>query len=175
MNTLKDLNMMRLEKFKFGEYDERYARRAMRKLLPGDNETWNYYKNGRINKRLSKVLYYGTKPIGIYILGTCTNLERFLLENEDVKLQRSIRKYRDRKGIHGIGLWIEPEYRSYGFGQLLIEYAQSHGDYVFGGHTVELNNIKHWLKRRDLIAKYYEVDNGRKRLSAYWTASEIKR
>jgi len=178
---------LNISNFKLKPYEEKYAEKAFYKLLGPDTESWQVYKDYHINKKLSKTLYYKNKRVGIYILGKIDDLEEYFsaYNNETyttpkghvitykIKFRKNLKKYFNKKGIHGIALYIEPKYRGYGAGKMLIEYAKSKGDYTLGGHDVKLDNLKHWLKIRFLAANIYTVKKGKKKLDSYYTISPI--
>lgn len=57
-------------------------------------------------------------------------------------------------GLQGIALAVREELRGQGLGHLLIEYSYSLGfDYVWGEQDKQLNNLSHWLKRRELLGE----------------------
>lgn len=57
-------------------------------------------------------------------------------------------------GLEGVCLSIIHSKRGLGYGTLLKDYASTLGfDYIWGGHMRVLNNLNHWLKRRELVCE----------------------
>ena len=55
-------------------------------------------------------------------------------------------------GVEGILLFVEEAYRGKGWGNKLKDMPKEIGyDYVWGRQHKNLNNLDHWLKRRELI------------------------
>jgi len=68
----------------------------------------------------------------------------------------------DGRGIEGFALALIPKYRGLGLGRCLKDwlekYSKDNGyDYIFGLHFKELDNLDHWLKRRDLYEETGEL------------------
>jgi GNAT superfamily N-acetyltransferase len=68
----------------------------------------------------------------------------------------------DGRGIEGFALALIPKYRGLGLGRCLKDwlekYSKDNGyDYIFGLHFKELDNLDHWLKRRDLYEETEEL------------------
>jgi GNAT superfamily N-acetyltransferase len=68
----------------------------------------------------------------------------------------------DGLGIEGVALAIKPAFRKFGYGELLKnwfeDYAKSNGySYLWGQHLKGLNNLDHWLKRRELHSEDDEL------------------
>lgn len=83
---------------------------------------------------------------GFYILRE-TNLEDVF----SPRLHPNILKYTG-KGIQGVALALDKEYRGTGIGKKLINVPYTLGaDYIWGMHLDSLNNLKDWLKRRELV------------------------
>ncbi len=59
------------------------------------------------------------------------------------------------KGLEGVALGIHPDYKSKGYGKMLINYPykvlSKNYDYITGQHFEHLKNIQHWLKQRILL------------------------
>jgi GNAT superfamily N-acetyltransferase len=73
------------------------------------------------------------------------------------------------KGIEGFALCLLPEYRGIGLGRSLKDwlelYAEEEGyDFIFGLHFKGLNNIHHWIKRRDLYEETEDLYKTIKRI-----------
>jgi hypothetical protein len=62
--------------------------------------------------------------------------------------------YTERRGVEGIILLVLPDYRGYGYGNLLKDLPRQMGyDYVYGEQFKATPDVlEHWLKRRRLIA-----------------------
>lgn len=75
--------------------------------------------------------------LGVYLIG---NKE---LHNLD---------YKHLKGVEGVLLAVDESIRGRGWGNKLKDYPKTLGvDYIWGQQAKGLNNIKDWLKRRELI------------------------
>jgi len=60
--------------------------------------------------------------------------------------------YKGLKGVEGVLLAIDESIRGKGWGNRLKDYPKTLGiDYIWGQQAKGLNNIKDWLKRRELI------------------------
>lgn len=60
--------------------------------------------------------------------------------------------FHDLKGVEGVLLAIDESIRGRGWGNRLKDYPKTLGvDYIWGQQAKGLNNIKDWLKRRELI------------------------
>lgn len=59
------------------------------------------------------------------------------------------------KGIEGVALYLDKNYRNRGLGRRLINYPyrylSSEFSYIWGGQEKDLHNLFDWLKRRELI------------------------
>jgi len=77
--------------------------------------------------------------LGVYLLGD-TQLKGYSL-------------YSKLNGVHGVLLAVDSEIRGLGWGNKLKDYPKTMGySYIWGEQLKSLNNIKDWLKRRDLLA-----------------------
>ena len=57
-------------------------------------------------------------------------------------------------GLEGVCLSVVHSRRGLGYGTLLKNYASTLGfDYIWGGHMRVLNNLNHWLNRRELVCE----------------------
>ena len=60
--------------------------------------------------------------------------------------------FHDLKGVEGVLLAVDESIRGRGWGNRLKDYPKTLGvDYIWGQQAKGLNNIKDWLKRRELI------------------------
>jgi len=98
------------------------------------------------------------KVIGAYVLSDRTSLmdcissgfsaREFAIPKEEIDWLKS------HKGIQGVALAVDPEYKSQGYGKMLIDYSlKLPYDYIWGLQQSNLNNLQHWLKRRKLVAQ----------------------
>jgi hypothetical protein len=75
--------------------------------------------------------------LGVYLIGNTQ------LRNLD---------FHDLKGVEGVLLAVDESIRGRGWGNRLKDYPKTLGvDYIWGQQAKGLNNIKDWLKRRELI------------------------
>jgi GNAT superfamily N-acetyltransferase len=96
------------------------------------------------DKSLSLVALVGDKIAGFYFIG-----------NHPIpKGGEDYEKFKNLKGIEGMGLGVFKEYKNLGVGKKLIETTQQLPvDYIWGYQFKSLKNIDDWLKRRKI---YYE-------------------
>jgi hypothetical protein len=78
---------------------------------------------------------------GVYILG-----------NHQLPSQYVQDKYVGLIGVEGLLLAVDESVRGKGWGNKLKEYPKTLGyDYIWGQQFKKLNNLKDWLKRRELV------------------------
>lgn len=91
-----------------------------------------------------------------------TNLElsAIIIDNEDNILgayligdtQLNDSDFKHLKGVEGVLLAVDESIRGMGWGNRLKDYPKTLGvDYIWGQQAKGLNNLKDWLKRRELI------------------------
>lgn len=74
-------------------------------------------------------------------------------------------------GIQGVALALDKEFRNTGIGKQLISVPYTmNADYIWGLHLHSLNNLNHWLKRRELLMTVDVPGSG----SYSLTATKIK-
>jgi hypothetical protein len=102
--------------------------------------------NSKINKNITKILTLNNKVIGGYVLSEADVL--------NVGLGVEIKELEHKKGVEGVALYVDDEYRDFGFGKMLRNLPRRLGyDYVFGSQLKTLNNIDDWLKHRVMVAE----------------------
>jgi hypothetical protein len=102
--------------------------------------------NSKINKNITKILTLNDKVIGGYVLSEADVL--------NVGLGVEIKELEHKKGVEGVALYVDDEYRDFGFGKMLRNLPRRLGyDYVFGSQLKTLNNIDDWLKHRVMVAE----------------------
>ena len=75
-----------------------------------------------------------------------------LLKNEIYEEYPNTEKDEGLEGVEGSLLFVEEAYRGKGWGNKLKDMPKEIGyDYVWGRQHKNLNNLDHWLKRRELI------------------------
>jgi ribosomal protein S18 acetylase RimI-like enzyme len=94
------------------------------------------------------VVRSGDRVVGFYLL-------------QDLQIEalfpQAAGKYHGR-GIHGVALCLDPEYRASGIGRKMMAIPEASGaDYVWGQHLHQLNNLEQWKKRRDHVLSDNEV------------------
>ena len=114
------------------------------KHLMSKSASYSYLK-AVVNWDLSVKLVLDNKIIGCYLFA-----------------EGSLDEYTDdfigKKGIEGVALVLDKEYRNSGFGKLLIEYSESLPyDYIWGQHLKGIGNLDHWKKRRPYVYDSDEV------------------
>ena len=61
-------------------------------------------------------------------------------------------------GVEGVLLVVDDKIRGMGFGNQLKDFPKTLGvDYIWGQQLKSLENLNHWLKRRDLIYETNEI------------------
>lgn len=107
---------------------------------------FDYYMQGvaAINWAISLLLLDDEDNIkGAYILGG--NQITSMIDTKDYLLLN---------GIEGVLLCVDQSIRGLGYGNQLKEYPKSFGyDYIWGQQFKDLNNLKDWLKRRELVGE----------------------
>jgi hypothetical protein len=79
---------------------------------------------------------------GVYILG-----------NNQLPSEHVQYKYVGLLGVEGLLLAVDKSVRGQGYGNKLKDYPSTLGyDYIWGQQFKSLNNLKNWLKRRELVA-----------------------
>ncbi len=87
------------------------------------------------------------KIVGAYLLGK-NQIDNYIEDPSDFK---------GLKGIEGVLLYIDEEYRGLGWGSKMKDYPkQLDVDYVWGQQHESLNNLNDWLKRRKLFGHINE-------------------
>jgi len=167
-----------MSKFNIKPYNANYARKCFLEIMNNDKISWDIYSKHYIDKKLSITLYDNKTPVGIYVLGRSNPVDFILEEKEAIDTKiiilKKLNKFKNKNGIHGILLYVNPNYRKQKLGKILLDYANGQGDYIWGGHAVHLNNIKYWLKRREIIAKMYTKNkNNRYELISYYTLANL--
>jgi len=112
------------------------------KDLMSKENSYRYLK-AVVNWDLSVKLTLDNKIIGCYLFA-----------------EGSLDEYTDdfigQKGVEGVALVLEKQYRNSGFGKLLIEYSETLPyDYIWGQHLKGIGNLEHWKKRRPYV---YDAD-----------------
>jgi hypothetical protein len=108
-----------------------------------DSSYFRYYLKKTTNWETSALLMDGDVIKGAYLLGDTPIGIYSPVWNE---------KYSKLKGIEGVLLVIDDSIRNQGWGNKLKDYPKSLGvDYIWGQQFKGLNNLKDWLKRRELI------------------------
>lgn len=110
---------------------------------------FDYYMRDLANANWKKsvLLLDGDNIKGVYILG-----------NHQLPSQYVQAKYVGLIGIEGLLIAVDESVRGQGWGNKLKEYPKTLGyDYIWGQQFKGLNNLKDWLKRRELIATTDEV------------------
>ena len=106
------------------------------KDLMSKEETYEYLEEA-VNWELSVKLSLNDKVIGCY-----------LLTEHDLEYEEFVGK----KGIEGVALVILEEYRSFGYGKMMIAYTENLPyDYIWGEHLKGIGNLEQWKKRRNFV------------------------
>jgi GNAT superfamily N-acetyltransferase len=104
---------------------------------------------------LSRKLVLDGKMIGFYLLHE-GSLNDLVSRYNRYKALEDLRAYANKRGVEGIILFVLPCYRGKGYGNLLKDLPRAFGyDYVYGEQFKATDTIKHWLKRRRLVADGY--------------------
>lgn len=98
------------------------------------------------------------KTAGFYLVGKRGILDWIASEDHEVKQHEDLTKYKTRRGLEGLALFVFPAYRSAGLATLLKNALKSLSyDYVWGQAFKDLGNLQDWQKRRRLVAETDEV------------------
>ena len=123
------------------------------------------YLIDNLNPKISRQLLLDGKVIGFYLF-QYKSLPQFLTTipaNNYLEFNSTLdelNRYNTLTGIEGVALGILPEYRSLGFGKLLLNYSDSlPKDYIWGQHLDKLNNLAYWLKKRRHIASFFSPED----------------
>jgi GNAT superfamily N-acetyltransferase len=108
------------------------------KHLMSKEDSYLYLKEV-VDWDLSVKLILDNKIIGCYLLA-----------------ERSINEYTNdfigQKGIEGVALVLDKNYRNLGYGKLLIEYSESLPyHYIWGQHLKTTGNLEYWKKHRPFV------------------------
>jgi hypothetical protein len=126
-----------------------------------DEELFGHFTEEGMNKNLSKCLCKNNEIIGCYLLNKQSMLETikyilyYIKENtyKDLKWfikKDDLNKYKNKRGVFGKFLYIGDEYRNNNYGNILIDYSKTLGDYVWG-ITAKGKMDKYWLKKQNRI------------------------
>jgi hypothetical protein len=104
---------------------------------------YDIYLKGVTNWNISATLTTDDdKLFGVYLLG----------DNQITNMVYAS-KYEVLNGVEGVLLVIDSSIRGLGYGNKLKDYPKTLGyDYIWGQQFKGLNNLKDWLKRRELVA-----------------------
>jgi hypothetical protein len=93
------------------------------------------------------------------LLGDDNNIKGvYILGNHQLPSQYVQAKYVGLIGIEGLLIAVDESVRGQGWGNVLKDYPKTLGyGYIWGQQFKGLNNLKDWLKRRELIATTSEV------------------
>ena len=98
----------------------------------------------------------------------------YILRRQNMYFDRRDQALRDKwrgQGVQGVALALDPEYRGTGVGKQLINIPYALGyDYIWGMHLERLQNLDHWLKRRELVTTLGKPPN-----RTYVTAVRLKK
>jgi hypothetical protein len=110
-----------------------------------DQTTFKHYVSYVSNFEISLMLLNEDESI----VGAYT-----LLESDVCDEFNNTEKFEGLYGVEGILLFIDEAYRGMGWGNKLKDMPRELGyDYVWGRQHKKLNNLHHWLKRRELICE----------------------
>lgn len=135
-----------------------------------DPKTLISYLVGTVDWKLSVKAVVDGKLVGFYFLTPSSILDSigfYCTKDKDISMDYipkvgkhencevfiDLNQYVDKKGVEGVGLGVDPNYKGMGIGRMLIEYPQTLDfDYIWGMQYASLGNIRDWLKRRELVA-----------------------
>ena len=76
----------------------------------------------------------------------------YIFGDNQINSMITAKDYKSLKGVEGVLLAVDESIRGRGWGNRLKDYPKTLGvDYIWGQQAKGLNNIKDWLKRRELI------------------------
>lgn len=126
-----------------------------------DEELFGNFTEEGMNKKISKCLCKNDEFIGYYLLNKQSMLEAIKYvfywvkekKYKDLKwfvTKDELNKYKNRKGIFGKSLFVDKKYRNQNYGNVLINYSKSLGDYNWGV-TIKGDIDDYWVKHRNRI------------------------
>lgn len=124
--------------------------------------------NKTFNPKLSKSLCLNDEIIGGYLLGKSSILEEIKLvlywfkkdKLKNLKFfvgKEDLNKYKNKRGIFSNFIYIDPKYRSSNYGNILINYSKTLGDYVWG-LSVPNESTEYWIEKQNRV-KILEYNN----------------
>lgn len=161
-NILKEEFNLR-NRFTLSDYDEDFSKYCFENILNYNMNNYDSTITDYVDKNISKTIV-DTKTgqyVGIYVIGNISLPDFKTSINDDytpdvvdVKIY-NIQDFYNKKGVYGIMLAVLPQYRNMGVGKLLINYGQSLSNYIWGIHDNNLNNLNHWIKRRNVVGELF--------------------
>lgn len=129
--------MLKIEKIELNDIDGicELADIIFSEHMSGNKEYVNYSTNWDISVKLT----LDGNIIGFYLFN-------------DSNLSQDI--FNDKRGVQGVALGVNSEYRDLGYGKMLIEESYklfSTYDYIWGMHLSSLGNLEDWKKRRTIL------------------------
>jgi hypothetical protein len=86
--------------------------------------------------------------VGVYLLNK-SKIDNYVTDST---------KFNGLKGVEGVLLCIQEDYRNHGWGNKLKDAPKSLDiDYIWGQQFKGLNNLQDWLKRRELIDQTHDI------------------
>jgi GNAT superfamily N-acetyltransferase len=102
------------------------------------------FLGGETDWSISKKCVIGDKIVGCYLFNeqsVAVMLDECGCAKEDYE------KYRELRGIQGLGLALYPDYRGSGIGRMMRSIPLQMGyDYIWGRHLKGLHNVDQWIK-----------------------------
>lgn len=100
------------------------------------------------NQMYDYIIHYMVRDYKCYTFKECN-------QKNPNSIKVNPEKFRDLEGVEGVALGVDPEYKGIGIGKKLMEYSQNLPyDYIWGQQYESLDNIQHWIKRRDVAAYF---------------------
>lgn len=126
-----------------------------------DEKIFGDFTDENVDKKISKCLCKNNQIIGCYLLKKKSMLETIKTiiywvkekKYKDLKFfltKEELEKYKNKKGIFGRFLFIDKKYRNQNYGNILINYSKSLGDYNWG-LTIKGDIDDYWVKHRNRI------------------------
>lgn len=116
-------------------------------------EACDTYTLASVDWNISVKLVYERKAIGMYLLKS-EPVSHVSAQEQMTTLYEDLSKYSDLRGIQGVTLTLQEDYRGRGWGNLLKEYPRTLGyDYWWCIAFKALGNLRDWQKRARLVGE----------------------
>ena len=106
---------------------------------------------------ISVKLTYERKIVGMYLFNE-EAVSKIIPKEHITMLYENLDRYQDQRGIQGVTLAIQKEFRGRGWGNFLKKYPRTLGyDYWWGIAFKTLGNLKDWQKQSRLVGESLDL------------------